>query len=402
MAEPPGRSACPVSLPIERERALDPPARYALLRERSPITGLAFPDGTRGWLVTGHAPAREVLLDDRFSARQDIRAMPAGRRPSPPAAPGFFVRMDAPEHTRYRRRLAGWFTRRRVREMEPRIEGIARECAGAMRERGAPADLVADYALPLPSLVICELLGVPYADRGRFQHDTGVAFDVGASPERVDAAISDLNGYLVELVERRRREPDGGLLSGLLSEGDLDDREIVSMAFLLVVAGHETTAGMLGLGAFALLSAPDPDPWKEVWKEEASGRAAVEELLRYLTVMQFGAMRVAREDLDLRGERIGAGEAVVVSLAAADRDPEVFPEPDRLDPGRDASTHLAFGAGPHHCLGHQLARSELRIGLGTLFEEFPDLRPAVPPERVRMRTTSAVYGVHALPVTWGG
>ena len=244
MTDIPTRSAYSVTLPTARERVLDPPPRFAELREGSPITRLALPDGTEGWLVTGHGLACDILVDQRFSARQDIRVPPKGRPPSPPAAPGFFVRMDAPEHTRYRRHLNGQFTQRRLRLLEPRIQEIAEEHVERMLSRGAPADLVADYALPLPSLVNCELLGVPYAQRERFQHDTMVAFDVGQPQERISAALTGLNAFLADLVRRKRREPGEDLISGLLEDSDLTEEEVTAMAFLLLVAGHETTASI--------------------------------------------------------------------------------------------------------------------------------------------------------------
>jgi cytochrome P450 len=395
-------STCPVNLPTVREHALDPPPEFAELRERSLLARLAFPDGTEGWLVTDYELACEVLVDQRFSARQDLRTPPEGQAPPPPAAPGFFVRMDAPEHTRYRRHLVGQFTRRRMLRLEPRVAAIAEEHVDRMLAEGAPADLVADYALPLPSLVVCELLGVPYGERVRFQRDTAVAFDVGRSPAQVSAAMTDLNAFLADLVRRKRREPGEDLISGLLEAPDLTDDEVAAMAFLLLVAGHETTASMLALGAFTLLTRPG-----RLWRDTLAGAdprlvdPVVDELLRYLTIMQFGAMRVVREDLETRGERLRAGEAVVVSLAAANRDPRAFPEPDELRPDGERPMHLAFGLGAHHCLGHQLARLELRLGYGTLFRRIPDLRLAVPPTSVRMRDTSAVYGVRSLPVAWG-
>lgn len=401
MAGIPTPPTIPVSLPTVRERALDPPTRFAELRGRSPIVRLALPDGTEGWLVTGYELACEVLRDQRFSARQDIRVPPEGQDPPPPAAPGFFVRMDAPEHTRYRRYLTGQFTRRRMGLLEARVEEIAREHVDRMLSRGAPADLVTDYALPLPSLVICELLGVPYGRRERFQRDTAVAFDVGQPGERVSAAMADLNAFLAELVRHKRQRPGDDVISGLLAAPDLTDEEVTAMAFLLLVAGHETTASMLALGAFTLLT--HPGQWRGALTDPEPRRMErlVDELLRYLTIMQFGAMRVALEDVELSGERVRSGEAVVVSLAAANRDPEAFPEPDALDGDRKRPLHLAFGLGAHHCLGHQLARMELRLGYGTLFRRIPDLRLAVPSHTVRMRDTSAVYGVHSLPVAWG-
>ncbi|WP_159941596.1 MULTISPECIES: cytochrome P450 [unclassified Nocardiopsis] len=397
----PTRPACPVSLPTAREHALDPPRRFAELREESPITRLALPDGTEGWLVTDYELACDVLADQRFSARQDLRVPPGGQEPPPPAAPGFFVRMDAPEHTRYRRHLAGQFTRRRMALLEPRVAEIAEEYAERMAAGGAPADLVRDYALPVPSLVVCELLGVPYAERDRFQRDTAVAFDVEQPAERVTAALSDLSAFLADLVRSRSRSPREDLVSGLLGTGDLTEEEVTAMTFLLLVAGHETTASMLSLGVFALLTGPAGWRGALTGPDRRRSERVVDELLRHLTIMQFGAMRVAREDLEVRGERVRAGEAVVVSLAAANRDPRAFPEPDALDPDRERPMHLAFGVGAHHCLGHQLARMELRIGYGALFRRLPDLRLAVAPRNVRMRDASAVYGVQSLPVAWG-
>ncbi|PXY20392.1 cytochrome P450 [Prauserella sp. PE36] len=389
-------------LPTRRDNPFDPPPDLA--DEERPLRRLAFPDGHTGWLVTGYALARAVLADVRFSSRLELRRQVVRRtetdeiRPGKPAPPGFFIAMDPPDHTRYRRLLTGQFTVRRMNQLRPRVEQIVDEHLDAMERTGPPTDLVSAFALPIPSLVICELLGVPYADRQRFQHDSAVLLSLDATVEDANAALASLTGYLAGLVERKRREPADDLLSGLIEGGELTGDELVGVAMLLLIAGHETTANMLGLGTFALLTHPDQAD------DLRSGRVdedkAVEELLRWLSVIQFGTTRTAAEDVELGGEVIRAGESVAISVPAANRDPERFAEPGSLDLGADAHGHLAFGHGVHQCLGQQLARIEMRVAYGALFRRFPALRLAVPPQEVPLRDDMSIYGVHSLPVEW--
>ncbi|TKG66994.1 cytochrome P450 [Prauserella endophytica] len=389
-------------LPTRRDNPFDPPPDLA--DEERPLRRLAFPDGHTGWLVTGYALARAVLADVRFSSRLELRRQVVRRtetdeiRPGKPAPPGFFIAMDPPDHTRYRRLLTGQFTVRRMNQLRPRVEQIVDEHLDAMERTGPPTDLVSAFALPIPSLVICELLGVPYADRQRFQHDSAVLLSLDATVEDANAALASLTGYLAGLVERKRGEPADDLLSGLIEGGELTGDELVGIAMLLLIAGHETTANMLGLGTFALLTHPDQAD------DLRSGRVdedkAVEELLRWLSVIQFGTTRTAAEDVELGGEVIRAGESVAISVPAANRDPERFAEPGSLDLGADAHGHLAFGHGVHQCLGQQLARIEMRVAYGALFRRFPALRLAVPPQEVPLRDDMSIYGVHSLPVEW--
>ncbi|WP_181448785.1 cytochrome P450 [Nonomuraea aridisoli] len=376
-------------LPRHRDPAcpFSPPAE---LRGLPAMSRLEFADGHLGWLATTMAAAKVVLGDPRFSARQELKHVPVrSARPGGPAAPappGFFATMDPPGHTRYRRLLTGRFTVRRMRELEPRVERIAAEHLDAMAAAGPPADLVSAYALPIPSLVICELLGVPYDDRGFFQDRTARI----VLPDRDTAgAIADLSAYLGELVRRRRAEPGDDLISDLT--GDLTDEELANVAMILLVAGHETTANMLALGTFALLE-------RGVAYEEG----AVEELLRWLSVLQLGApSRAALEDVEVAGALVRKGETVAMSLSVVNRDPDEFDDPDALLPGRpEARRHLAFGHGVHQCLGQQLARIELRAGYRALFDRFPGLRLAVSAAEVPLKEGAAVHGVERLPVTW--
>ncbi|WP_134669094.1 MULTISPECIES: cytochrome P450 [unclassified Amycolatopsis] len=388
------------TLPTERPAGLpfDPPRGLAELREKSPLSRLDYPDGHAGWLVTGHALAREVLADRRFSARAELRHMPIPGAPASdqPAPPGMFGSMDAPEHTRYRHLLAGQFTVRRMRLLSERIQAVADRCLDAMAERGSPADLVPALAQPLPAQTICELLGVPYAERDRFQEQALTLFRLDNTPEETGAAYAAVHGVIGELVAAKRKAPTDDLLSDLTGS-DLTDTELVNIGFTLLGAGLDTTTNMLALGVFALLEHPDQLALLRAEPELADN--AVEELLRYLSIIPF-TVRTALEDVELAGEQVRAGESVTISVPAANHDPAHFPAPDNLDLRRKASGHVAFGHGIHQCLGQQLARVQLRVALPALLAKFPSLRLAVPASDIAMRSDMLIYGVHQLPVAW--
>ncbi|MBB2912502.1 cytochrome P450 [Streptosporangium becharense] len=391
-----------ITFPSGRPGPFDPPASLGALREECPVTPMVYPDGRTGWLVTGYAAVRSVLADPRFSARRELLSVPV---PSPlaqemrrPAEPGMFIRMDPPDHTRYRRLLTAQFTVRRMRQLEPRVREITAECLAAMEKAGPPQDLVREFALPIPSLVICELLGVPYADREEFQRATAVLVNLEATADDLHAAIARVGVFFTELIARKRAEPADDLLGGLVESGELTDEELANIGFLLLAAGHETTANMLGLGTFALLQ--NPEQLAALRADPALADNAVEELLRYLSIIHIGPVRAALADVELEGRLIRAGDVVTVSVPAANRDPARFTDPERLDVTRDATGHVTFGHGVHQCLGQQLARVEMRIALPMLFDRFPGLRLAVPAAEVPMRDTMSIYGVRALPISW--
>jgi len=320
------------------------------------------------------------------------------RDPEFQAPPGFFLRLDPPDHTRFRKLLTGQFTVRRMKMLEPRIEEIAGGFLDAMQAAGPPADLVEMFALPVPSMVICELLGVPYEDRDRFQRDSKTLLSLHTTADEARAAMRRTLDYMAELVRRKRAEPGDDLLSGLIETGELKDDELAGVAMLLLIAGHETTANMLGLGTYALLTHPDQLAAMRAGPATVDG--AVEELLRHLTIVHIGPTRTALEDVELAGRTIKAGDSVTLDLRVANRDPSRFPDGDRLDLTRGSAGHLAFGHGVHQCLGQQLARAEMRIAYPALLRRFPRLRLAVPADDVPMRADMAIYGVHRLPVTW--
>lgn len=396
----------PHGLPMERDAGpFDPPREITRLRDAHPVGPMIFPDGHEGWLVTGYDEVRSLLADSRFSSRQDIGVlhvpyeipgMPVATEPSP-QIPGVFIAMDAPDHTRLRRKLVGAFTVRRMKQLEDHIVDIVERQLEAMARLTPPVDLVAEFALPVPSLVICELLGVPYEDRETFQVNSAKFLVKDQALEEKMAAYGALTSYLGELVVRKRAEPGEDILSDLARHDDLTVEELTGIAFLLLLAGHETTANMLGLGTFALLE--HPEQAAELRADPALIPDAVEELMRYLSVADI-FYRYATEDIELGGETIGKGSTVVVSLLAANRDPRRFDDPDTLDVHRTARGHLSFGHGMHLCLGQQLARIEMRAGFAGLLRRFPTLALAVPADAVPLRTDMNIYGVHALPVTW--
>ncbi|MFH9249155.1 cytochrome P450 [Streptomyces lydicus] len=385
--------------PTMRTCPFDPPEEYRTLREQEPITRMTFVDGRPGWLVTRYEDVRAVLADPRFSAGGPRLGdgIPAGAAHTPP--PGMFIFMDPPEHTRFRRLLTGKFTVRRMQQLTPLVEQFVAERLDAMARAESPVDLVREFALPVPSLVICELLGVPYADREEFQRNSARMISLTAGPEANQEAREAMRSHIGRLVLAKRAEPTDDILGELVQSGELTDEELAGVGSLLLIAGHETTANMIALGTMCLLQ--NPEQLAALRADPTLMDGTVEELLRYLTIVQYGARRTALEDVELHGHLIEAGSPVVASLTSGNRDAAQFSDdPDRLDLMRKYSPHLAFGHGIHQCLGQQLARVEMKAALGALFERFPTLRLAVPPEDVPMRHDMIVYGVHELPVTW--
>jgi cytochrome P450 len=379
----------------------DPPAELIDARRHSPISRYPFPDGHQGWLITGYDLVRAVLADPRFSSRKELmRHHPTidyGDIEVPPAPPGEFLLMDEPQHSRYRKPLVGKFTVRRMRLLAERVEQITAEHLDAMEKAGPPADLVTAFAKPIPAIVICELLGVPYEDRGLFQDNIDKFLGGEVGDEELYAAYTATQQYLAELVAAKRANPTDDVLSDLL-DSDLTDEELQGMALILLSAGFDTTANMLALGTFALLR--NPEQLAALRTDPTLIDPAVEELLRYLSVAkQFH--RVALEDIELGGHTIPAGTTVILSLNTANRDPDRFPNPHVLDLHRQDGGHLAFSHGIHQCLGQQLARVEMRVAFPALVNRFPTLRLAVPDEEVDLRPETAdIYGVKSLPVTW--
>ncbi|MDT8909748.1 cytochrome P450 [Amycolatopsis sp. PS_44_ISF1] len=411
--DPPSGEAMRSPIPEEYVRREDPftvPAALLAMAEQGPVAQATLSSGEPFWLVSGFDEARAVLSDPRFSSdrfsyhprfkelSEEVRELMRDDK----ARAGSFINMDPPEHTRYRKLLTGQFTVRRIRELGARIEQIVADRLDAMLAAGTTADLMAEFAFPVPSLMICELLGVPYADRAEFQQRAVLLLQMNMPVNEGLENLEALRAFLLRLITEKRANPADDLLSGLIHHAGADpaltDDELINIANLLLLAGYDTTASMLGLGIFVLLQRPDQ--LAALRDDPSRTEDAVEEMLRYLSVVNPGLFRFATVDLELGGQPIPAGSTVVVSVVATNRDGQHWPDPQELDLTRARGPHLAFGHGVHQCLGQQLARMELQIGYPALLRRLPGLRLAVPPSEIALRNDMLTYGVHSLPVVW--
>jgi cytochrome P450 len=394
-------------LPTARTHPFDLPPELRRLREEHSLCRLLYPDGHTGWLVTSHTLARAVLADRRFSVRPPRRPVGDAVRTAELAGmsddavnSGILITLDPPQHKRLRRMQSGHFTAHGVNRYRGKIERIVADRLDAMERAGSPVDLVEMFALPVPSLALCEILGMPSRDRTQFERPTAIIEDPESTADEVRAAAREFTDYARSVIEQKRVQPGDDLLSDLVVRGELTDDELVGVALQLFTAGHDTTASQLAISTFALLC--DRRLWEALGADPALVDRAVEELLRYLTIVQVGAFtRTAQEDVELGGVLIKAGEAVTVSLLAANRDPAKFAYPDLLDPSRGDRSHLAFGHGIHMCLGQHLARLELQAALRGLTQRFPTMQLAVAADEVPMRSGDEfLYGVRMLLVAW--
>lgn len=381
----------------------DPPPALRELQEQGPLTKVRLWDGTEPWLVTRYAEQRALLGDPRVSADTDRPGYPS--KASPEAGEGklSFIMMDDPEHARLRRMVTAPFAIKKVEALRPAVQRITDDLIDGLLTGPRPVDLVEAFALPIPSLVICELLGVPYADHDFFQDNTKTMVHRDATPEQRGTASREVAAYLGGLIGERLAEPQDDLLSGIagrITAGEIDHQQATEMALLLLIAGHETTANMIALGTLALLRNPDQFALLRDTDDPKVVASAVEELLRYLHITHLGRRRAVTEDIEIAGRVVKAGEGVIMVNEIANRDPGVFPDPDRLDLTRDARRHVAFGFGVHQCLGQPLARMELQVVYGTLYRRIPTLELACAFEDVRFKNDAFIYGVHELPVTW--
>ncbi|MEU1348808.1 cytochrome P450 [Streptomyces sp. NPDC005795] len=392
-----------VSFPQNRTCPYHPPTGYpSASRGQQSVSRVRLFDGRTVWLVTGHAEARALLVDPRLSADRENPAFPifAQRLATTTQRRIELLGLDDPEHNVQRRMLIPSFTVRRAAALRPGIREIVDRLLDAVVEQGPPAELVNAFALPVPSMVICALLGVPYGDHEFFEAQSRKLLR-GPAGSDVEAARDALSEYFRVLIERKRREPGEGLLDELIAQqletGAVNLDELVRLAQILLVAGHETTANMISLGTLTLLQHPDQ---LALLREGGDGvPAAVEELLRFLSIAD-GLSRVAVEDIEVGGVTFRAGDGVLLSTAVVNRDEAAFPSPDELDLGRGARNHVAFGFGIHQCLGQNLARAELEIALPALFDRLPGLRLAVPAEEIPFKAGDTVQGLIELPVTW--
>ncbi|WP_018685454.1 cytochrome P450 family protein [Actinokineospora enzanensis] len=408
----PSGSQCPVRL--DEQFFQDPYATYTALRDAGRIQRVSLPQGTHAWMVTHYADVRAALADGRLS--NDVgaghEAFERHRDPDKPpvrfdaALSSHMLNSDPPAHTRLRKLVTKAFTARGITHLRPRTAGIAAGLLDGLAERAAAGDgtvdLIADYAFPLPITVICELLGVPSADREAFR-DWGSTILSASPPAVIAEARANMGKYMTSLVAAKRAEPGEDLMTSLIEAhegGDrLNDRELVSMTFLLLLAGHETTVNLIASGMLALMQQPDQQA--KLVADPGLMPGAIEEFLRFEGPVNVPTVRHTTAPIELAGMTIPAGDLVLAPLCAANRDPGKFPDPDRIDVTRDTSGHIAFGHGVHYCVGAPLARMEGEVALRALLARFPGVSLAVEPEELRWAHSSTIRGLEALPVRLG-
>ncbi|WP_432062963.1 cytochrome P450 family protein [Streptomyces sp. S1] len=406
----PGRDPAPAL--FTWEFATDPYPAYAWLREHAPVHRTTLPSGVEAWLVTRYADARQALADQRLSknpAHHDESPHAKGKTGIPGERKAelmtHLLNIDPPDHTRLRRLVSKAFTPRRVAEFAPRVQELTDRLIDAFVEKGS-ADLIHEFAFPLPIYAICDLLGVPEEDQDDFRDWAGMMIRHGGGPRGgVARSVKKMRGYLAELIHRKREAPGDDLISGLIKASDhgehLTENEAAAMAFILLFAGFETTVNLIGNGVYALLR--DPVQRGLLQTSLAAGETGlletgIEELLRYDGPVEMATWRYATRALTVGGQEIPAGDPVLVVLAAADRDPERFDGPDVLDLARRDNQHLGYGHGIHYCLGAPLARLEGQTALATLLTRLPDLRLAADPAELRWRGGLIMRGLRTLPV----
>ncbi|MFI1044642.1 cytochrome P450 [Streptomyces griseoruber] len=406
LAHDPSESVPDFPMPRAPACPFAPPPEMTRLHDERPVSKVRLWDGSTHWLVTRYDDQRALYGDARLSVDVTRRGFPylsAGFKETAGKTPPSFLNMDDPEHARIRRMVTAPFTIKRMEALRPTVQRITDELIDAMLAGPNPVDLVGALALPLPSLVICELLGVPYEDHDFFQRHSKVGVSRESTAQESRAANLALYRYLERLLGLKPADPADDMLSDLAARtasGDPTRHEAAMLGVLLLGAGHETTANMISLGVLALLEHPEQLAVVRDADDPKVLAGAVEELLRCLTVVHSGQRRLALEDLEAGGQHIRAGEGVIIPGATGNWSPDRFPDPGRLDVRRDARRHMAFGFGIHQCLGQPLARIELQVVYGTLFRRVPHLRGAATLEEIPFKDDGIVYGVHELPVRW--
>jgi cytochrome P450 len=391
--------------PFRRTDPLHPPPQYAAARATQPICPVTLWNGHRAWLITRYDDMRKVAIDPRFSGEFAHPGFPTvtAARVVVDKAERAFVGMDNPRHDHYRRMFTKEFTTKRMMALKPKMTAIANRLIDELMAKPQPADLVAAIAVPFPSLVMCDLVGSPYEDHPFIIDCAAGRHGLLQTPGDAAQKARDLVDYFMRLIERKEREPGDDLVSRVIEEhvrpGNLTREDFAEIGAMILRAGHDTTTNMIGLGTLILLSHPEQAAAVRDEPEVIAG--AVEELLRFVSPVQFSPRRVALEDVPIGDVVIRKGEGVFVLNPAANRDPDVFPEPDRFDVRRKAGNHVAFGFGIHQCLGQILARMELQVVFPLLLQRMPNLRVVAKDGEIRFKDDMQIYGVHNLPVAWG-
>jgi hypothetical protein len=392
--------------PMDRQCPFAPPEEVVKVQAEGAVPRVTIWNGIRPWLFTRFDDVRVVLSDPRFSADKSRPNYPLSSAAAlaEVAVPPTLLVMDDPDHSYYRRLVLSEFTVKRSEAARPAVRRVAEGCVDRMLEGPRPGDLVEAVALPIAFSTVCELIAVPFQDRGHFHALTYTMNSMRVTTDEAAAARQEMHDYLVGLVRAREAKPENDFISRMAVQhvrtGAMTHDVLGAMAVLLLTAGHDTTANMIALGVLALLEHPDQLAALRASDDPAALTRAADELLRYLTIVQRGIRRIAVEDVDVGGHHVKAGDGVVAAINVANLDPERFATGGNLDLTNDSRDNLAFGFGPHQCLGQALARVELEEAYRAVVRGIPTLRVAVPFDEIRFKTDMAVYGVHELPVEW--
>jgi cytochrome P450 len=387
-----------IPLPRDARCPLHPPAEFEAWRDSEGMQQVSW-RGVRAWAVSRYADIRQALTDPRVSAELSTFDMETVGADTALV----FPRLDDPEHNRLRRMMTSDFTVRRIADMRPQIQRLVDGFLDTMVEKGPPTDLVRDFALPIPSMVICRLLGVPYADHEFFEVNSAKSLDLSIDATEAAMAGAAVYNYINELVSAKMREPGDDLISRLASRvehGEINPATVAMTSFIMLQAGHETTASMIALGTLTLMQHPEMFELVAQTEDEAVIGHVVDELMRYLSIVQTQVERIVVEDMTLGGQQVSAGDVLLINIPAGNWDPEFAENPEVFDITRKTRGHVGFGYGVHQCIGLNLARLELQIALPSLAHRIPDLRLAVPAEQLEFKGEHGIYGIRELPVTW--
>ncbi|MFF3877395.1 cytochrome P450 [Streptomyces sp. NPDC001978] len=394
----------PPFYPVPRSCPLHPSEALADLQALSPLTKVQIWNEQPAWLVTRHAELLQLLVDPRLSVNSERQGYPSANLAAAQMREQFptFLQMDAPEHQILRRMVASDFSVKKSEARRAEIDEIVKDALESLLQLTPPVDFIEEFALVVPSMVIARILGVPYKDHKFFQSRSHTFTSSNSTPEEIRVATGEMREYLTELVTSKNREPGDDLLSRLVVKhmrtGELSLDQVVAHARLLLAGGHDTTASMIGLGMLALLLYPDQRSL--LANDRTHMRNAVEEMLRFTTITHIGRRRVATSDISIGEVTIKAGEGVIADAFIGNRDPRVFEDPDSFDIDRDTRAHIAFGYGPHQCIGQNLARVELQVVFNQLLDKIPTMRLAVDFEELRFKESAIIYGLEALPIAW--
>lgn len=391
--------------PYQRTCPMQPPAEYGALRAEQPISQVTLASGRKAWLLTKYEDIRQMLTSSNVSSNMAHPGYPLHFNAPAEVLEQMrpvMLAMDPPVHTVQRKMVLAEFTNKQAARLRPRIQEIVTAQIEALKSLNGPVDLVENFAIPIPSLVICELLGVPFSDRSDFQKHTRNLVSIEADPEERENSHQELRTYFSDLLDLKKSDPADDLLSRLIDRNDrsetLSREEMIGLANVLLVGGHETTANMIALGIVALLENEDQ---LNIFKSRPSIRPqAIDELLRFFSIADQVTSRVAIADFYIGGSKINAGDGIIGLSASANHDEAIFNDPQSLNFEREAKPHMAFGRGIHQCIGQNLAKIELETALVSIFEQIPKLRLAHPANELPFKDNRGVYGLHRLPAVW--